>query len=296
MTVPARKPNWFKINRLAVGERASEVLRSVARNDLHTVCTSARCPNKGSCFAEGTATFMILGDLCTRACRFCDIATGRPSGEDLLEGERLAEAASSMGLRFVVVTSVCRDDLPDEGAGAFARTIRALRARIPGVRIEVLTPDFSGRRECVATVLDAGPDVFNHNLETVERLTPRIRSKAQYNRSLDVLEAARNMAPHIPTKSGLMVGLGESREELIRAFSDLAGVGVQRLTLGQYLQPSRRHHPVIRYYEPREFEELADQARRAGIRAVLSGPLVRSSYHAGTFATGLAAVAPSAGP
>jgi lipoic acid synthetase len=295
MTVPARKPNWFKINRLAVGERASEVLRTVARNDLHTVCTSARCPNKGSCFAEGTATFMILGDVCTRACRFCDIATGRPSGEDLLEGERLAEAASSMGLRFVVVTSVCRDDLLDEGAGAFARTIRALRARIPGVRIEVLTPDFSGRRECLATVLDAAPDVFNHNLETVERLTPRIRSKAHYNRSLDVLEAARNMAPHIPTKSGLMVGLGESREELMQAFSDLAGVGVQRLTLGQYLQPSRRHHPVIRYYEPQEFEELAAAARAAGIRAVLSGPLVRSSYHAGTFAAGLDAAAPSAG-
>ena len=284
MVAPARKPNWFKINRLAVGERASSVLQTIARNDLHTVCTSARCPNKGSCFAEGTATFMILGDVCTRACRFCDIATGRPGAEDLLEAERLANAAAAMGLRFVVVTSVCRDDLPDEGAGAFARTITALKARIPSVRIEVLTPDFSGRRECLRTVLDAAPDVFNHNLETVERLTPRIRSKARYNRSLEVLSAARDMAPGIPTKSGLMVGLGESRDELVQAFRDLAGAGVQRLTLGQYLQPSRRHHPVIRYYEPQEFQELAAEAKAAGIRAVLSGPLVRSSYHAGTFA------------
>ena len=296
MITPARKPNWFKINRLAVGERASEVLRTIAENDLHTVCTSARCPNKGSCFAEGTATFMILGDVCTRACRFCDIATGRPAGEDLLEGERVAKAASSMGLRFVVVTSVCRDDLADEGAGAFAGTIRALRARIPSVRIEVLTPDFSGRRECLQTVLEAGPDVFNHNLETVERLTPRIRSKARYNRSLEVLLAVRDMAPHLPTKSGLMVGLGESREELIQAFRDLAGVGVQRLTLGQYLQPSRRHHPVIRYYEPQEFEELAAEAKAAGIRAVLAGPLVRSSYHAGTFVGDFGAAGASAEP
>jgi len=279
----ARKPEWFRdaIRRLAVGERASGVLAAVAGHSLNTVCTSARCPNKGSCFAEGTATFMILGEVCTRACRFCDIVSGRPAPEDPTEPERLAEAAAAMGLRFAVVTSVARDDLADEGSGAFARTIAALKTRIPGVRVEVLTPDFSGREECIRTVLDAGPDVFNHNLETVRRLTERIRSRARYDRSLQVLAASRSLAPDIPTKSGLMVGLGETREELRDTFADLAAVGVERLTLGQYLQPSRRHHPVARYYEPAEFDELKGQAKAAGIRAVLAGPLVRSSYHAG---------------
>jgi len=225
---------------------------------------------------------MILGDVCTRACRFCNIATGRPEPPDEAEAERVAEAAEKMGLRFVVVTSVARDDLPDEGAGAFAATIRAVRRRLAGAKVEVLTPDFGGREECLATVLEAGPDVFNHNVETVERLTPSVRAKATYRRSLEVLRAARRMAPQIPTKSGLMVGLGETREELLRAFDDLAAAGVERLTVGQYLQPTRRHHPVIRYYEPGEFEDLKRAAKAAGIRAVLSGPLVRSSYHAGT--------------
>ncbi len=283
MAEPPRKPSWFKIDRLAVGERASEVLQTIARNQLHTVCTSAACPNKGACFAEGTATFMILGDICTRACRFCNIATGRPGQEDPEEAQRLAAAAAKMGLRFVVVTSVCRDDLPDEGAGAFARTIRALRDQIPGVKVEVLTPDFSGREECLRTVLSAGPHVFNHNLETVERLTPRIRTKARYNRSLSVLSRVREMAPSLPTKSGLMVGLGETREEVRQAFRDLAGAGIERLTIGQYLQPTRLHHPVARYYDPEEFVQLREEAKEAGIAAVLSGPLVRSSYHAGEF-------------
>jgi lipoic acid synthetase len=268
-----RKPSWFKINRLAVGEKASSVLRA----------TSAACPNKGACFAEGTATFMILGDVCTRACRFCNIATGRPLREDVGEAERLAEAAASMDLRFVVVTSVCRDDLPDEGAAAFARTIEALKRRLPAVKVEVLVPDFSGREDCLRTVLMAGPHVFNHNLETVERLTPKIRTKAKYNRSLDVIRKVRNLAPDLPRKSGLMVGLGESREELQKTFRDLAEAGVERLTIGQYLRPTLKHHPVVRYYEPNEFAELAVEAKAAGIRAVLSGPLVRSSYHAGTF-------------
>jgi len=279
----ARKPEWLRdtIHRLAVGERASGVLAAVAGHSLHTVCTSARCPNKGSCFAEGTATFMILGEVCTRACRFCDVESGRPGPEDPTEPERLAAAAAAMGLRFAVVTSVARDDLPDEGAGAFARTIGALKARIPGVKVEVLTPDFSGREACLRTVLEAGPDVFNHNLETVRRLTDRIRSRARYDRSLQLLAASRVLAPAIPTKSGLMVGLGETREELRETFANLAEVAVERLTIGQYLQPSRRHHPVARYYEPAEFEELKAEAKAAGIRAVLAGPLVRSSYHAG---------------
>lgn len=284
MAEPLRKPPWFKIDRLAVGERASGVLQTIARNQLHTVCTSAACPNKGACFAEGTATFMILGDVCTRACRFCNIATGRPDLEDLDEPRRLAEAADKMGLRFVVITSVCRDDLADEGAGAFARTIRALRDQIPGVKVEVLTPDFSGREECLRTVLGAGPHVFNHNLETVERLTPRIRTKAQYSRSLSVLRTIREIEPSLPTKSGLMVGLGETRGEMRQAFRDLAGAGIERLTIGQYLQPTRLHHPVARYYDPEEFVEMREEAREAGIAAVLSGPLVRSSYHAGAFA------------
>ncbi len=282
---PLRKPPWFKINRLAVGEKASSVLNTIAENGLHTVCTSAACPNKGACFAEGTATFMILGDVCTRACRFCNIETGRPGGEDLQEADRLADAAARMGLRFVVVTSVCRDDLADEGAAAFARTITALRRKIPQVRVEVLTPDFSGREDCLRTVLSAGPHVFNHNLETVERLTLRIRTKARYNRSLSVLETVREMEPDLPTKSGLMVGLGETREEMRATFADLAGAGIQRLTIGQYLQPTRHHHPVARYYEPEEFVEMREEAKAAGIPAVLSGPLVRSSYHAGEFVT-----------
>jgi len=282
---PLRKPPWFKINRLAVGEKASSVLNTIAENGLHTVCTSAACPNKGTCFAEGTATFMILGDVCTRACRFCNIKTGRPGGEDLQEADRLADAAAQMELRFVVVTSVCRDDLADEGAAAFARTITALRRKIPHVRVEVLTPDFSGREDCLRTVLSAGPHVFNHNLETVERLTARIRTKAQYHRSLSVLEAVREIEPDLPTKSGLMVGLGETREEMGATFADLAGAGIQRLTIGQYLQPTRHHHPVVRYYEPEEFVEMREEAKAAGIPAVLSGPLVRSSYHAGEFVT-----------
>ncbi len=285
MDAPARKPDWFRtsIRRLAVGETASAVLRTVSEQGLHTVCTSASCPNKGACFAEGTATFMILGDVCTRACRFCNIETGRPGAEDPDEPRRLAEAAAAMGLRFVVVTSVCRDDLPDEGAGAFARTIRALREKMPGVRVEVLTPDFSGREECLCEVLGASPDVFNHNLETVRRLTSRIRTKARYERSLALLARARELSPQTPTKSGLMVGLGETRDELREAFADLAAAGVERLTIGQYLQPSRLHHPVVRFYEPEEFDAMRGEARAAGIRAVLAGPLVRSSYHAGQF-------------
>jgi lipoyl synthase len=280
-----RKPDWFKmkIHRLSVGEKASEVLKTIAENDLHTVCTSAGCPNKGECFSEGTATFMILGDICTRACRFCNITTGRPLAEDLAEGKRVADAAAAMKLRFVVVTSVARDDLPDEGAGAFARTIRAVKTRIDKVRVEVLTPDFSGRRDCLETVLEANPDVFNHNVETVERLTPSVRAKARYRRTLEVLRTAKDIAPAIPTKSGLMVGLGETRDELRKTFEDLAEAGVQRLTIGQYLRPTRKHHPVVRYYEPGEFAQLRVEAKKAGIPAVLSGPLVRSSYHAGSF-------------
>lgn len=285
MAISARKPDWFRVRRLPVGGQASAVLGILSRNGLKTVCTSAGCPNKGACFAEGTATFLLLGDTCTRSCAFCNIAAGVPAPPDPTEPERVALAAAEMGLRFVVLTSVTRDDLPDRGAGVFAATVRAVRSHLPEAGVEVLTPDFSGREELLATVLEAGPTVFNHNLETVRRLTGAIRSGADYDRSLTLLDLSRRQAPEIPTKSGLMVGLGETREELRRAFTDLAGAGVGRLTLGQYLQPSRRHHPVVRYYPPDEFDEMAQEARSAGIPAVLSGPLVRSSYHAGVMAS-----------
>lgn len=283
MQAPLKKPAWFRTPRLPVGEKASAVLNAIASHRLNTVCTSAACPNKGACFAEGTATFLILGSLCTRSCRFCNIGTGAPVPVDPGEPARVAESAALLGLSYVVVTSVTRDDLPDEGAAAFAQTVSAVRARIPGVRVEVLTPDFSGRAECLKTVLESGPDVFNHNLETVERLTPAVRGGARYRLSLAVLERSKRLAPGVPTKSGLMVGLGETREEVSQAIRDLASAGVERLTVGQYLQPTRLHHPVARYYEPSEFDEVAAEARAAGIRGVLSGPLVRSSFHAGAF-------------
>jgi lipoyl synthase len=284
MGTAVRKPDWFRIRRLVVGPEASGVLDILSKNRLNTVCTSAGCPNKGACFGEGTATFLLLGATCTRSCAFCAITPGQPSPPDPTEPERVADAAAEMGLRFVVLTSVTRDDLPDQGAGAFAATILAVRSRLPAAKVEVLTPDFSGREDLLATVLGARPDVFNHNLETVRSLTSAIRSGADYDRSLSLLRLSGRLAPRIPTKSGLMVGLGEEREELAQAFRDLAGSGVGRLTLGQYLQPSRQHRPVARYYPPEEFEDLAREAREAGIRAVLAGPLVRSSYHAGTMA------------
>jgi len=278
-----RKPAWLRTNRLAVGPEASRILNIIRSRGLHTVCTSASCPNKGTCFAEGTATFLILGPTCTRGCAFCDVDRGVPHPPDPNEPARVAEAAAAMDLRFVVITSVCRDDLPDEGADMFTRTIRAVRARLPEAGIEVLVPDFSGRETLLGQVLAADPNVFNHNIETVERLTPRIRVRAEYRRSLGVLASAKRVAPSIPTKSGLMVGLGENEADLDAAFADLAEVGVERLTIGQYLQPSRSHPPVRRYVPPEDFEALAERARDAGIPHVLSGPLVRSSYHAADF-------------
>jgi lipoic acid synthetase len=294
MGTPVRKPDWFRIRRLVVGPEASGVLDILSKNRLNTVCTSAGCPNKGTCFGEGTATFLLLGDTCTRSCAFCAITPGHPAPPDPTEPMRVAEAAAELGLRYVVLTSVTRDDLPDQGAGAFAATLRAVRSRLPDAKVEVLTPDFSGREDLLTTVLDARPDVFNHNLETVRSLTPAIRSGADYDRSLSLLYLSKRLASEIPTKSGLMLGLGENCEELAQAFLDLAAAGVERLTLGQYLQPSRQHRPVTRYYPPEEFDDLAREAREAGILSVLAGPLVRSSYHAGTMAPGVAA-SPSEG-
>ena len=278
-----RKPDWLRIERLPVGEKASRILNIVSENGIHTVCTGASCPNKGRCFSEGTATFLILGPNCTRNCSFCNIAHGCASPEDENEAGRVAEAAGKMGLDFVVITSVTRDDLPDRGAGAFARTVRAVKGRLPGAKIEVLTPDFGGRKELLKTVLDEKPDVFNHNVETVRRLTPVIRSGADYRRSLSLLSMAKELDRAQVTKSGLIVGLGEEKEELRETFADLASAGVDRLTIGQYLAPSLKHLKVAKYYSPEEFDELKEEAEAAGIGAVLSGPFVRSSFHASKF-------------
>jgi lipoic acid synthetase len=247
---------------------------------LHTVCEEARCPNIGECWGHGTATFMLLGDVCTRACSYCAVAHGRPRPPDPAEAGRVASAIHALGLDYVVVTSVDRDDLPDGGASVFAETVRETRARHPGCRIEVLIPDFQGNEAALQTVLDARPDVLNHNTETVPRLYRLARSGGRYSRTLELLDRARRYAQDIPTKTGLMVGLGEEREELIATFRDLLDVGCRILTIGQYLRPTEAHLPVARYYHPSEFRELKDVALAAGFAHVESGPLVRSSYHA----------------
>jgi lipoic acid synthetase len=248
--------------------------------DLHTVCQSARCPNLNECWSRKAATFMIMGDLCTRTCRFCTVPKGSPLPLDLDEPERVAEAAERLGLRHVVVTSVDRDDLPDQGAGHFARTIEAIRRRIPEAVIEVLTPDFRGEAALVDVVADARPQIYNHNLETVPRLYRRVRPGAGYRRSLGLLARAKERRGDLFTKSGLMLGLGEGREELLEVLRDLRSVGVDVLTLGQYLRPSLAQLPVERYVPPEEFEEIGAAARAMGFLSVASGPFVRSSYNA----------------
>ena len=275
-----RRPEWLKV-RIPTGDNYFDLKRLMRGLGLHTVCESARCPNIGECWQHRTATFMILGDLCTRRCGFCAVPKGKPAGVvDGAEPERVAEAAAGMGLKYVVVTSVDRDDLPDGGAGIFARTIQALRARIPGCRVEVLIPDFRGSEEALQAVLQARPDILNHNVETVPRLYPVARRGSRYERSLGLLRRSSEMAPTIPTKSGLMAGLGETFDELTAVLSDLAGAGVDIVTIGQYLRPSGEQLPVARYYSPQEFAALKQIGERLGIRHVESGPLVRSSYHA----------------
>jgi lipoic acid synthetase len=247
---------------------------------LHTVCEEAHCPNIGECWHHGTATFMILGDVCTRACRYCAVAHGRPDPLDLGEPRRVADAVAAMQLRYVVITSVDRDDLGDGGAGVFASTIREIRSRVPDCRVEVLIPDFKGSEAALETVLDAQPDILNHNTETVPRLYRIARPGGRYQRTLELLDRARRYAPAIPTKSGLMVGLGEEWNEILEVLADLHEVGCRILTLGQYLSPSAAHLPVARYYHPDEFAMLKATALSLGFGHVESGPLVRSSYHA----------------
>jgi lipoic acid synthetase len=264
------------------------VARIVKDQNLHTVCLSAACPNLGECWARGTATFMIGGNRCTRRCGFCDVTTAKPAPLDPLEPERIAKAVAALGLGFAVITAVARDDLPDGGAAHMAATIRALRRGSPGTGVEVLIPDYKGRQEDLQTVLEAGPDVVNHNLETVARLQRRVRPAARYERSLGLLKRAAELAPAIVTKSGLMLGLGEHDAEVETALLDLRRAGVALLTIGQYLRPSPQHLPVERFVPPSEFERWGERARTLGFRDVASGPLVRSSYHAERLAGRLA--------
>jgi lipoic acid synthetase len=273
------KPPWLRV-RVRMTPAFEAVQRAVHEQRLHTVCASAACPNLGECWARGTATFMIGGNLCTRSCGFCDVPTGRPAPLDAGEPERVALAVEQLGLAFAVITCVARDDLADGGAGQMARTVSAIRRRCPNTGIEVLIADYKGSEAALRSVLDAGPDVLNHNLETVERLTRKVRLAARYDRSLTLLRRASELRPEIPTKSGLMLGLGESEAELDQALRDLRAAGVRLLTLGQYLQPSPGHLPVERWVTPAEFDAWAARARALGFREVAAGPLVRSSYHA----------------
>ena len=259
-----------------------ELKRLLRRRGLHSVCEEARCPNLAECFGRRTVTFMLLGDVCTRACRFCHVATGLGRPVDPHEPEQVAEAAAELGLRHVVLTSVNRDDLADQGSEQFMRTVRALRRRAPQATVEVLTPDFRGDPACIDRVADAAPEVYNHNLETVPRLYRGVRIGARYDRSLALLSRVKARRPEMLTKSGLMLGLGETAEELLAVFRDLRAAGVDCLTLGQYLRPTLQHLAVARYLEPGEFSELAREARALGFRHVESGPLVRSSFHADT--------------
>jgi lipoic acid synthetase len=273
------KPEWLKVR--APGSPSYLRLKGIMRElSLHTVCEEAQCPNIGECWNHGTATFMILGGVCTRACAYCAVAHGRPDPLDAAEPPRVADAIARLGLSYVVITSVDRDDLPDGGASAFAATIRETRERVPECRIEVLIPDFQGSEPALTAVLDARPDVLNHNTETVPRLYRMARSGGRYTRTLELLRRARRYAPDIPTKTGLMVGLGETRDELVDTLRDLRSVDCQVLTIGQYLRPSEAHAPMIRYYHPDEFRELKETALDLGFVHVESGPLVRSSYHA----------------
>jgi lipoic acid synthetase len=280
-TAPLRKPDWIRVKLGADGARFLDVKRILREHKLHTVCEEASCPNIGECFGKGTATFMIMGDKCTRRCPFCDVGHGRPDPLDTREPEHLAQTIAALGLRYVVITSVDRDDLRDGGAQHFADCIRAVRERAPQTRIEVLVPDFRGRLERALDVLAATPpDVMNHNLETVPRLYRQARPGADYAHSLDLLGQFGARVPGVPTKSGLMVGLGETDEEILQVMHDLRRRGVTMLTIGQYLAPSAHHLPVLRYVEPARFQMYAREAAAMGFAHAASAPLVRSSYHA----------------
>lgn len=273
------RPEWLKIQ-MKTGPNYQELKEIMRGKSLHTVCEEARCPNIYECWENRTATFMILGDICTRACRFCAVTTGRPTELDLREPKRVADAVVDMGLQHVVVTSVARDDLADGGASVFAATIRAIRDRVPTCGIEVLIPDFGGNWDSLKLVMDASPDILNHNVETVRRLSDTVRSKAKYDRTLELLRRAKELRPDIRTKSSIMVGLGETMDEIYETMDDLRAVDVDILTIGQYLQPTKQHLLVERFYTPTEFLRLRGEGLARGFKHVESGPMVRSSYHA----------------
>ncbi len=276
---PPRKPPWLRV-KMPSGSTFFDLKNLVRQHGLHTVCEEAICPNIGECWNQRSATFMLLGDTCTRSCGFCAVKTGRPGVIDVLEPERVADAIATLNLRYAVITSVNRDDVPDGGSHIFAETIRAVRRRLPDCRVEVLIPDFKGNWEALAEVVAAQPDVLNHNMESIARLYDVVRPQAKYERSLELLARVKQLDPDMRTKSGLMVGLGEEMSELLETIRDLSRVACDLLTIGQYLRPSARHLPVVRYYHPDEFAELKRQGEAMGFVHVESGPLVRSSYHA----------------
>lgn len=277
--LPERKPSWLKV-KAPGGENYVRLKGLMKELNLHTVCEEAHCPNVGECWQHGTATFMILGDVCTRNCGYCAVAHGRPPKYDIDEPNRVGAAIAQMNLQHAVITSVDRDDLPDYGAYIFAETIRQIHQRLPGCSVEVLVPDFQGDEDAIRTVLEAGPEIYNHNTETVPRLYKRARPGGRYERVMQIFRFAKQVAPHIPTKTGVIVGLGETTEELVAVMHDLRAVDVDILTIGQYLRPSDGHLPLDRYYTPEEFRELRAIGMQLGFKHVEAAPLVRSSYHA----------------
>ncbi|WP_373058998.1 lipoyl synthase [Gemmatimonas sp.] len=277
--LPERKPSWLKV-KAPGGENYVRLKKMMQELDLHTVCQEAHCPNIGECWEHGTATFMILGDVCTRNCAYCAVSHGRPPKYDLDEPSRVGQAIAELNLRHAVITSVDRDDLPDFGAFIFAETIRQIHQRLPGCSIEVLVPDFQGNEDSIRTVLDARPDIYNHNTETVPRLYKKARPGGRYERLLEIFRIAKRIAPDIPTKTGIILGLGETNEEVVEVMKELRAVDVDILTLGQYLRPSDGHIALDRYVTPEEFRELYQVGMQLGFKHVESGPLVRSSYHA----------------
>ena len=279
MTTTRRLPVWLKV-KMPGGPNYSNLKKLMRQEGLHTVCEEARCPNIGECWERETATFMILGDTCTRACTYCAVKTGKPTGLDLEEPLRLAQTVERLQLKYAVITSVNRDDLADGGAFIFSQCITQIKKRTPRCKVEVLTPDFQGDIKALKSVIDSGPDTFNHNIETVRRVFPRIRAKGDYDLSLDVLANAKLINPECVTKSGMMVGLGETFEEIIDTMRDLRRVNCDLMTIGQYLRPSPKHSPISKWYTPQEFEELKDEGGKLGFKHIASGPLVRSSYHA----------------
>ncbi|MBK7833230.1 MAG: lipoyl synthase [Gemmatimonadetes bacterium] len=277
--LPERKPSWLKV-KAPGGENYVRLKGLMKELNLHTVCEEAHCPNVGECWQHGTATFMILGDVCTRNCGYCAVSHGRPPKYDIDEPNRVGAAIAEMQLQHAVITSVDRDDLPDFGAYIFAETIRQIHQRLPGCSVEVLVPDFQGNEDAIRTVLEAGPEIYNHNTETVPRLYKRARPGGRYERVMQIFRFAKQVAPQIPTKTGVIVGLGETKEELVAVMHDLRAVDVDILTMGQYLRPSDGHLPLDRYYTPEEFRELRTIGMQLGFKHVEAAPLVRSSYHA----------------